>query len=202
LFFPVATFARMKRLSALCFFCAIVFCARAETPAHEPLKPREDVPGVKNFAKVSEILYRGEQPTAEGFGELKKMGIKTVVCLRAFHGDSATLKGTGLRYVHLNCKAWHPEEEDVAAFLKILRDPQNQPVFVHCMHGSDRTGMMVASYRMLEQKWSSAEATAELKNFGFHEMWDDIAKYIKNFDAERVGKAVEKCAAPEVREMK
>jgi protein tyrosine/serine phosphatase len=189
----------IRLFRGLLVFC-VVALARAET--HEAVKPRDDVPGVKNFAKISEILYRGEQPTAEGFGELKKLGVKTVVCLRAFHGDSDLLKGTGLRYVHLNCKAWHPEEEDVAAFLKILRAPENQPVFVHCMHGSDRTGMMVASYRMLEQKWTPEEATMELRNFGFHEMWDDILKFIKNFDAARMRKAIEKCKAPEIREIK
>lgn len=184
------------------FFCAVALASLARAETHEPMKPRDDVPGVKNFAKISEILYRGEQPTAEGFVELKKIGVKTIVCLRTFHGDSDLLKGTGLRYVHLNCKAWHPEEEDVAAFLKILRVPENQPVFVHCMHGSDRTGMMVASYRMLEQKWSADEATAELRNFGFHEMWDDILNYIKKFDAQRMNKAIEKCELPKIREIK
>ena len=38
-------------------------------------KPSSDLPGLKNFAKVSDILYRGQQPTAEGMAELKKMGI-------------------------------------------------------------------------------------------------------------------------------
>lgn len=193
----------MNRLPVLISFCALMLClsARAETK-REPLKPRDDVPGVKNFAKVSDILYRGEQPTKEGFVELKKLGVKTIVCLRTFHGDSDLLKGTGMRYVHLNCKAWHPEEEDVVAFLQILRDPANQPVFVHCMHGSDRTGMMCASYRMVEQKWTNADAVAELKNFGFHEIWEDIVKYLNKFDTARVNKAIEKAKAPDIREIK
>lgn len=90
-------------------------CLQAEepqaAPAQEPLTPRQDLPGLTNYAKVSEALHRGAQPTAEGFAELKKMGIKTVVNLRSFHSDRGKLQGTGLQYVHIYCKAWHPEEE-------------------------------------------------------------------------------------------
>lgn len=190
-----------RTLVVIALLCGLAF-AEQSPAAHEPLKPRDDIPGVKNFAKISDVLYRGEQPTAEGFAELKKMGVKTIVCLREFHDDANLLKGTGLRYAHLNCKAWHPEEEDVVAFLKIVRAAENQPVFVHCMHGSDRTGMMVASYRMCEQKWTQTEAAAELKNFGFHTVWTDIAKYVMAFDCDRIGKAIEKAKPPEIREVK
>src|SRR5262245_26418809 len=80
------------------------------------LLPRDDLPGLENFARVSEELYRGAQPTAEGMQELARLGIKTVVDLRSFHSDRDELRGTGLRYAHIPCKAWHPEEEDVVRF--------------------------------------------------------------------------------------
>ena len=76
--------------------------------------------GIGNFGRVSPVLYRGEQPTTVGFAELKKLGVRTIVCLRSFHGDSALLEGTGLRYFHIHAKPWHPEDEDVAAFLRIV----------------------------------------------------------------------------------
>jgi protein tyrosine phosphatase (PTP) superfamily phosphohydrolase (DUF442 family) len=148
------------------------------------------LPGVGNFAKVSDVLYRGEQPTAEGMKELKKLGIKTVVNLRDFHSDRDEIKGTGLQYVHIRCAAWHPEEQDVVAFLKVLNDPANQPVFVHCWQGSDRTGMMVLSYRVTEQGWSVDDAIKELPNFGFHPVWKSIRAYVGKFDAARVKKKV------------
>lgn len=110
-------------------------------------KPIE-LPGAGNFWKVSDDLYRGEQPTAEGFREIEKMGIKTDVNLRSFNSDRAELEGTNLDYVHIWSKAWHAEDEDVIAFLKVVADPETHPVFVHCQHGSDRTGMMVAVYRI------------------------------------------------------
>ncbi|MCY3023347.1 MAG: dual specificity protein phosphatase family protein [Planctomycetota bacterium] len=161
------------------------------TPAREPLTPRNDLPGLTNYAKVSDALHRGAQPTAEGFAELKKMGIKTVVNLRSFNSDRDELEGLGLQYVHIYCKAWHPEDEDVVKFLQVLKDPKNHPVFVHCQHGSDRTGMMVASYRIVEQGWSVEDAAKELERFGFHKLWTEIAKYLKSFDKDTMLKQVE-----------
>lgn len=165
----------------------------ASSPATRALAvPRSDVSGVGNFAKVSDALYRGEQPTAEGFRQLKNMGIKTVVNLRSFHSDGDELKGTGLQYLHIYCKAWHPEDEDVVKFLKVMQDPANHPVFVHCQHGADRTGTMVAVYRVVEQGWSMEDAVAEMHNFGFHPIWKDIQTYLAKFNAEEMRRKVNK----------
>ena len=154
------------------------------------LSPRGDIPGLTNFARISDGLYRGAQPSAEGFAELKKLGIKTVVNLRSFHTDRQKLKGTGLQYLHIYCKAWHPEDEDVIEFLKVVRDPANQPVFVHCLHGADRTGMMVASYRIIEQGWTIPDAADELPRFGFHTIFKQIPKYLKGFVSESIQNGV------------
>lgn len=171
----------------------------ATQPTTQPaLLPRNDLPGLTNFAQVSPVLYRGAQPTAEGFAQLKKMGIKTVVNLRSFHSDRDALDGTGLRYVSISCKAWHPEEEDILLFLKIVQDPANQPVFVHCQQGSDRTGCAVASYRMVEQNWSRQDAIAELPRFGFHPVWSEISKYLSGFDSAKTQQKVLKTSAPDI----
>jgi protein tyrosine phosphatase (PTP) superfamily phosphohydrolase (DUF442 family) len=172
--------------------------AAAAPAVREMAKPRNDVAGVENFAKISDVLYRGAQPTPEGFAQLKKMGIKTVVNLRSFSSDRSELKGTELQYVHIYCKAWHPEDEDVIKFLKVIKDPNNHPVFVHCLHGADRTGMMVASYRIMEQGWPVDEAAKETHNFGFHKVFGDIQKYLKNFDLPRMALLVEKAQAPKI----
>ena len=70
-------------------------------------------PGLPNLHKVSDTLYRGAQPTAAGFPELRKMGIKTVVCLRNFHSDNELLGTNGLAYVAIPMNTWHAEREDV-----------------------------------------------------------------------------------------
>ncbi|HEY3320439.1 MAG TPA: dual specificity protein phosphatase family protein [Planctomycetota bacterium] len=176
--------------------------AAAEPPARELLKPSNDIPGLSNFAKISDALYRGAQPDAAGFAKLKEMGIKTIVNLRSFHSDRDKLEGSGLQYVHLNCKAWHAEEEDVVAFLKVVQDPKNQPVFVHCQHGADRTGMMVAAYRIVVQGWSNDDAAKETHNFGFHEMFEGIQKALKALQPEDIKKKVESAKAKKVEVMK
>lgn len=144
------------------------------------------VVGVPAFAPVSETLYRGGQPTAEGFAELKKMGVGTVVSLRFLQSDRDELSGTGLRYIHMRFNPVHPEEEDVLAFLRVVADPANQPVFIHCRQGVDRTGMMVAVYRMVIQNWSKAEALAEMKTMGFNDRWDAMEDYVTQLNVPRV----------------
>lgn len=143
-----------------------------------------DLPGCGNLYKVSDTLYRGEQPTAEGFKELGELGIKTVVNLRSLHSDRDELEGTNLVYEHIRMEAWDPEPEEVRAFLKIVTDPEKQPVFVHCMHGADRTGTMVAIYRIVIEGWDTEKALDEMRNgpFGFHEIWTGLPDFIEKLD--------------------
>lgn len=143
--------------------------------------------GLTNLAQISPALYRGAQPTREGFEQLKRMGVKTVVNLRAYRSDRRKIKACGLGYVHLRCRAWLPSGKKLAQFLKIVRDPANQPVFVHCLHGADRTGLAVAAYRVIEQGWSVAEAAKELHAFGFHRrVFPQILRYLKRLDASKI----------------
>ena len=158
--------------------------------------PTNDLPGLPNFARVSDDLYRGAQPTAEGFAELKKMGVKTIVNLRSVQSDRELLEGLGLGYVHISFKPWHPEEEDILAFLKVVADTGNRPVFVHCQHGADRTGTMVAIYRVAFEGWEMREAMEELPNFGFHSIWDDLKEYLLGLDPKKLADAAKSFESP------
>ncbi|MEW6026119.1 MAG: dual specificity protein phosphatase family protein [Planctomycetota bacterium] len=160
--------------------------------------PRDDIHGLSNFAKVSDVLYRGAQPEPEGFAELKKMGIKTVINLRDNHSDVEMMKGLGLQYCLIPCEADDVEEEKIAAFLKVATDPKNQPVFAHCAHGADRTGLMVASYRIYVQGWKNEDALAETDLFGRHKIYKDIPKYIKAFDKEAIKNKIQTVAEPKI----
>jgi protein tyrosine phosphatase (PTP) superfamily phosphohydrolase (DUF442 family) len=153
--------------------------------------PRGDIPGVANFAKVSDTLYRGAQPTAEGFKELKRMGIRTVVSLRTTSSDRSLLAGTGMKYRRLACEPYDPDEEDLVRFLSLVRNPENQPVFVHCRQGADRTGWAVAGYRVVEQSWKPGDAFGEMKGFGHHEFFTAIRKHLLRIDPGRVRRLVE-----------
>ena len=150
--------------------------------------------GVGNFYKVTDYLYRSEQPTQEGMKNLKKMGIKTVINLRAFHFDLDEIKKTGLLNEELSVKTWHIEDEDVIRVLRIIRKRENGPFLMHCWNGADRVGVMCAMFRIVEQGWTKDEAIQEMVKggYGFHAAWRNIIEYVKNVDVERIRKEVEK----------
>lgn len=140
--------------------------------------------GVPNLFHVAPGLYRSAQPTAKGMQSLKAMGVETIVNLRSFHSDRDEIGETNLAYEHIYMKAWHPEEKEMVRFLQIVNNPSRQPVLVHCHHGSDRTGTMVAVYRMAVQGWTADEAIQEMKEggYGFHPVWVNLEPWIRNLD--------------------
>jgi protein tyrosine phosphatase (PTP) superfamily phosphohydrolase (DUF442 family) len=144
--------------------------------------------GVPNLYRVSEGLYRGDQPSPQGMQNLKKLGVKTILNLRSFHSDRDEISETGLAYEHIFMKPWHPEEEDAVRFLKMVTDPKRTPVLVHCQHGADRTGAMIAVYRITVQGWSKAEAIREMTEggYGFHQTWSNLPRWIQRLNIDRI----------------
>ena len=144
--------------------------------------------GVPNLYRVSDTLYRCGQPSQPGMENLKKLGIKTIINLRSFHSDRDEIGETGLAYEHISMKAWHPEEADMVRFLKIVTDPQRAPILVHCQRGADRTGTMIAVYRIAVQGWSKAEAMREMTEggFGFHQTWSNLPKWIQELNIDLI----------------
>lgn len=152
----------------------------------EPVK----MDGVPNLHRVSKNLYRSAQPSALGMKNLQQAGIKTVVDLRSFHSDRDEIGDLKLGYEHITMKAWHPEEEDVVRFLKIVTDPKRAPVLVHCQHGADRTGTMCAIERIFIDGWTKDEAIREMKEggYGFHEIWANLPNWIRDLDVAAIRK--------------
>ncbi len=146
--------------------------------------------GLPNLHQVTPALYRGAQPTAVGMRQLKAMGIKTVLNLRSFNSDREEIRGTGLAYEHIAMKAWHPEREDIIRFLQITTDTDRQPIFVHCQHGADRTGLMCAVYRVADCNWTKEEAIREMTQGGFkhHVIWTNLVKFIQDLDIDGIKK--------------
>ena len=165
----------------------------AETNASAPVRPAHWAkpltdPGIKNFYQVTTNLYRGAQPTAEGMKQLKAMGVRTVINLRAFHSDKDEVAGTGLKGVRFEAEPWHAEDEDVVRFLRVMADTNNLPAFVHCQRGADRTGMMCAMYRVVFCGWTRADAIKEMKDggFGFNPTWHNLVRYVERADVEKL----------------
>ena len=153
-------------------------------PWAEPMQIR----GLPNLYKVSDDLYRGARPTAEGFGELKKLAIKTVVNLEESNGDQAKLAELGLAYEHIPMTAFFVKDNEVVRFLRIVDAPGHAPIFVHCRRGADRTGLMCAIYRVAIQDWTKDEAIAEMTQggFRFNHGYQNIVNYIRDVDIDRI----------------
>ena len=156
-----------------------------------------NVPGLPNLYKVTSTLYRAAQPLPEGlaylgdYHPLEPSGrpVKTVLSLRALHDDARLVPvPSSVRYEQIRFKAWHPENEDIVKFLRIVTTPALQPVLVHCQHGSDRTGMMVAVYRIVVQGWSKAAALREMTQggYGFHPLWRNLTRYVMQLDVSSI----------------
>lgn len=148
-------------------------------------QPRNDLRGLPNFGQVAPGLYRGARPTPEGFKTLAQMGIKTVVDLEAFHSDRDVLRGSGMQYVQVPCTPIHVPQSQIWAFLRVATDPECQPVFVHCQHGADRTGVMIAAYRRTIDGWSADRAVAEMEKFGHHNVLVTFVPIVRTLDPEK-----------------
>ena len=178
--------------------CATSPEVSAESRPAKWASPVSPVPGLPNLHRVNSTLYRSAQPAKEGFAFLCAQPslakgdrpIKTIVSLRAFHDDVLPLAPNvaGLRLEQIRFKTWHPEEEDVVKFLRIATTPALQPVLVHCQHGSDRTGTMIAIYRIACEGWTKAEAVDEMLRggFGFHPLWKHLPRYIEELDVSAI----------------
>jgi protein tyrosine/serine phosphatase len=154
-------------------------------------------PGLPNLHRVNAGLYRSAQPSREGFVVLDTHAslangdppIRTIVSLRAYKDDTSLVDASSaLRLEEISFKTWHPEDEDVVKFLRIVTTPALQPVLVHCRHGSDRTGTMVAVYRIVVEGWTKAAASDEMIHggYGFHPLWQNLLRYIETLDVDAI----------------
>ena len=138
-------------------------------------------PNLPNTYQISPILYRGGQPNEKGYRWLARHGVKTVVSLRTTPPDEALLQKLGLKSVNIPINPYLFTDDHAVKFLKIINDPENHPIFLHCRHGSDRTGTMVAIYRMAIENWPRSRAIKEMLDprFGFHSSFFTLPTYLE-----------------------
>lgn len=138
-----------------------------------------------NFATVSPGIYRGAAPTQAGLQKLKSMGVQTIVDLRIspklVKVEKAEALALGFKWVNLPMGADPPTRKQVAVFLSTLQLAPGQPVFVHCQHGADRTGCMIAIWRETHDDWSYDQARAEMKKYGFNPIWTKLTGAVKQY---------------------
>jgi uncharacterized protein (TIGR01244 family) len=126
---------------------------------------------IDNFGQVNQNYYRGAQPVGRDYADLASLGVKTLINLTSDDADAnekALAERAGMKYVQIPMTTHAaPTEEQLAQFLALVNDPANQPVYVHCVGGRHRTGVMTAAYRMTQDGWTSEQAFAEMKKFKF-----------------------------------
>jgi protein tyrosine/serine phosphatase len=132
---------------------------------------------IKHFSQVAPWLYRGGQPDGRAMQLMaSELGVKTVISLRwnprAIAAEEALLKQHGLAFHSIPLNYWDlPGAEIINRFFSLLDDSTGHPIFLHCVHGSDRTGLLVAYYRIARQNWTADAAYSEMRQHGFHRVW-------------------------------
>jgi tyrosine-protein phosphatase SIW14 len=147
--------------------------------------------GLPNLGRVNEHLFRGGQPEArhKAFEQLRELGIDIVVNLRDDQGDTEAeqrlVESLGMQFVSIPWTGYKdPDHAQVAEFLRLLRDNPDKQVFVHCRRGAERTGVMLAAYRIAEQGWTPEQALEEMEEFKFRGFWfRHLKRYVREFPA-------------------
>lgn len=127
---------------------------------------------IDNFGRVNANYYRGAQPRGSDIASLAALGIKSVIDLtedgEAYAAEAGLVKSQGMKFFRIPMTTRETISQDkIAKFLAIVNDPANQPVYVHCVGGRHRTGVMTAVYRMTQDGWTAAKAFAEMKQYKF-----------------------------------
>jgi protein tyrosine/serine phosphatase len=156
---------------------------------------QEQAPPVptERFNKVDERLYRGAQPTEAGFKQLREMGIKTIINLRMEADQIRTdekrlVEGLGMTYVSIPVEDGNfftrsrtIPDEAIRTFFKVVDDAEHGSVFVHCHRGADRTGALIAFYRIGRQGWDAERAAKEARDIGMRSWYKGLQKQIRDF---------------------
>lgn len=141
---------------------------------------------VPNFCAVAPGVYRGGQPSERGFLRLKQLGVRTILNLRDeqhyIKQEETLLFGLGLKPISVPLSPFvEPTKQEIDTCLNILKSTDHHPVFVHCLHGQDRTGTIISIYRLDAHGWDIDRAYKEMIERGFHNEFECLAKAVHLF---------------------
>jgi tyrosine-protein phosphatase SIW14 len=144
---------------------------------------------ITRFLEVTPDIYRGARPSIQGLTVLAKEGLRTDLDLEdvpsVISAEQSTAEKLGLQFISQPMSgSATPDDAQVDQTLKILNDPANYPIFVHCKLGEDRSGMIVGLYRVFTQNWTAADAYSEMLKDGFHPFLTGLKDY---FDQKTTG---------------
>lgn len=167
--------------------CILLMLSALAAPALASGKEDRDLP---NFDQVSERLYRGGQPTPEGLKKLAERGIRTIISLRQDSGgarkEQAAAEALGMRWFIVPMSALsRPQDDEIQRVLSLINDPASGTVFIHCKRGADRTGAVIAIYRVSQQGWTADDALREARHYRMR--WWEFGKrdFIRDYEKKR-----------------
>jgi protein tyrosine/serine phosphatase len=140
---------------------------------------------IDRLAKVEDGFYRGARPTtAAQMATLKTYQIKTIINVSddqpAQDVEAALAKAQGINLIYYPMHGWNkPKDQQTEDVQAMLNDPSLRPIYIHCKHGRERTGVMVALYRVFTNGWTAHEAYREMKQMGFRTYAWNFRKYFK-----------------------
>jgi len=181
--FPTASWSgkegRMQRRTKYFVWLLLPFAALSLVWSQEEAA----ISGLPRFARVADGLYRSGQPDAAGFQYLARLGVKTVIDLRGpgkrAQREQVLVESLGMRYVNIPLSGWRqPHDVEVLRVLTLLADPEARPILVHCRRGADRTGVIIALYRILYEGWDPERAYREMRAFGFRWYLRGMKRYV------------------------
>lgn len=182
---------RRRVLSFLLVFSACLAPAFATPPAARPATWAVAVTAknVENLYRVEPDLYRSARPETAGFHELVALGVKTVLDVES-PGDDVLARGSALKLFHVPMTAFGLRDDRVLQALRIMADPANRPIVIHCHLGADRTGALVALYRVVVEGWSKQDAIREMDDGGYHHSswWRNLDRYVARADVDALRK--------------
>lgn len=146
------------------------------------------IPGIRNFDQVDQNVYRGGQPTADGFRNLAQLGVKTIIDLRASGAHSKMeqkiVTSSGMTYINIPMSGLTPPTvAEITKLLDVLEHPSAGPAFVHCLHGADRTGAVIAAYHVDHDHWDNAHALQDAKAHSMSPFQLPRQNFIREFQA-------------------
>jgi tyrosine-protein phosphatase SIW14 len=171
---------RVFRLSLLSTVLLFIVCVCAAS--HRGVPATE---GIYNFGKVNDGLYRGAQPDEAGIQSLKRLGVKTIINLRmsddVWRNEGSQAGANGILYTNAPMKGLgRPTDEQVKNILSLIETLPG-PVYVHCQHGCDRTGTIIACYRIQHDQWQNRKALDEAEHYGMSAFERGMKKFVKEF---------------------
>lgn len=192
--------------AAVAYLLLACMSGLAASPRIRPVEWARPVIGARlgNFYQVSGDLFRSRQPDQRDLPDLQALGIRSVLNLREFHSDADEAKSGGLKLYRVPMNAGKINDGVVLQALSVLATAP-RPLLIHCWHGSDRTGAVVALYRMVFQAWPKEQAIDEFVNggYGYHRRsFPEIESYLETVDVERLKRAIPARPESEQNEMR